>query len=420
MLSGYTSAKSSSVMNPKKAGNTNVTYVMTDDPATSTDLMIQQLGKRVQEFNKMGKGIQVNMQPITGSDYYTKLNAMAAANKLPDMVSTCGGGKMKTYVTSSKYRNLSPYLNADKNWKKSFKKGMFSLCTFNGKTYGIPINYSASCVFYNTQLFKKAGIKKAPATWDAFLSDCKMLKKAGITPIALSGKDGWCVAVFSAYLSNRIGGNAPFNAILSGGGSWTNKCFIKSGEMIRQLYNLGYTQKSCIGDNADNAMSYVKSGKAAMIVMGSWAIAQLETSDSQVKGKMGVFTFPTVKGGKGDANAWLAKTDNIAVSATSSHPDACIKFIKYLTSDKAQKATAEIAGKIPVTNVKIDTKKAPKEFDYLSKCMKNTSDVFNFYDEALGSVIGDEYDSTMSTIMAGTKTPKAAFTSLQEYTKSNR
>ncbi len=63
---------------------------------------------------------------------------------------------MKTYVDAGKYIDLVPYLDADEDWKASFTDGIFSLCTFDEKIYGIPINYAASCVFYNTELFEQA------------------------------------------------------------------------------------------------------------------------------------------------------------------------------------------------------------------------------------------------------------------------
>jgi raffinose/stachyose/melibiose transport system substrate-binding protein len=91
-----------------------------------------------------------------------------------------------------------------------------------------------------------------------------------------------------------------------------------------------------------------------------------------------------------------------------------------MTSDPIQKATAEVAGKIPVTDVEIDVEVAPVEFKYLSDCMQSATGVFNFYDEALGSEIGDEYNNTMAAILAGTSTPEDAFESLQEYTENTR
>ncbi len=402
------------------AEKTTVSWIFWDEFETTVDLMSQQLGATLNRFNESQQDVQVDYIAVSGStDYYTKLNALAAADQLPDIVSTSGGGKMKTYVEAGKYIDLTPYLDADPTWKASFTDGIFSLCEFDGGIYGIPLNYAASCVFYNTELFAQAGVE-VPKTWTEFKAACQALKDAGIIPIALSGRDSWCIAVLSAYLSNRLGGNEPFDAIVAGGGDWNDESFVKSGEMLRELYDLGYFQETCLGDGYDNAMAYVKSGEAAMMVMGSWAIGNLEAEDSDVQGKMGVFTFPEVEGGKGDPNTWLAKTDNVAISYTAANPEACIKFIKALTDDTAQKATAEIAGKIPVTNVAIDVSIAPKEFGYLSDCMLTATGVFNFYDEALGSLIGDEYNSTMATILAGTKTSAEAFASLQEYTLNNR
>lgn len=397
-----------------------VSWIYWDNFETTVDLTSQQLGATLNRFNESQQDVKVEYIPVSGStDYYTKLNALAAADQLPDIVSTSGGGKMKTYVDAGKYIDLTPYIDADPAWKDSFTDGIFSLCEFNGGIYGVPLNFAASCVFYNTELFAQVGAK-VPTTWTEFKEACQLLKDAGIIPVALSGRDSWCIAVLSAYISNRLGGNEPFDAIVAGGGDWNNECFVKSGEMLRELYDLGYFQETCLGDGYDNAMSYVKSGEAAMLVMGSWAIGSLEAEDSEVKGKMGVFTFPAIEGGVGDPNMWLAKTDNVAISYSAKDPDACIKFIKALTDETSQKATAEIAGKIPVTNVSIDISIAPPEFGFLSDCMKSATGVFNFYDESLGSRIGDEYNNTMAAILAGTTTSADAFAALQEYTLNNR
>ena len=224
----------------------------------------------------------------------------------------------------------------------------------------------------------------------------------------------------SAYLSNRLGGNDPLQKISDGAGDWNDPSFVKSGELVKELYTKGYVQPSSPADSQDQAAGYMKSGQAAMMVMGSWLIGQLNGTDSKVKGKMGVFTFPKVEGGAGDANMWLAKTDNLAISNNCKNPDLALEFVKYLTSDDFQKQTAEVAGKIPVTKVTVDTSKAPKEFGFISDCMKTSTGMFTFYDEALGAKIGDEYNNTMGAIAAGSKTPKDAFAALQTYTKSNR
>ena len=57
--------------------------------------------------------------------------------------------------------------------------------------------------WYNKALFTKAGITAPPTTWDELLADVGKLKDAGITPIALGGKDKWPGMFWWAYLAIR-------------------------------------------------------------------------------------------------------------------------------------------------------------------------------------------------------------------------
>lgn len=429
LMSSFTACAGSSspqggTPTPSAAGGSasapvKLTFSFWDDPATTVDLMTKLYDQGIKSFNATHKDIQVEMQSTTLEQYYPKLNTLAAANTMPDLVITAGAGKMKTYVDGGRYIDLTPYLEKDTAWKNSFNQSSFSLVKFGDKVYGIPLNEAAGCVFYNTEIFTKNNVK-VPKTWKEFLDVCETLKKAGVTPLAISGHDTWAIAILSAYLSNRLGGNDPLQKISDGAGDWNDTSFVQSGEMVKELYDKGYVQPSSLGDSQDQAAAYVKNGQAAMMVMGSWLIGQLNNPDSKVIGKMGVFTFPQVENGKGDANMWLAKTDNVAISNNCKNPEAAIEFLKYLTSDDFQKQTAETAGKIPVTKVKIDLAKAPKEFGYISDCFKSASGMFTFYDEALGAKIGDEYNNTMGAIVAGTSPSKDAFAALQKYTQSNR
>ncbi len=416
---GAANTPTNSAAGGSAAAPVKLTFSFWDDPATSTDLMTKLYDQGIKSFNASHKDIQVEMQSTTLEQYYPKLNTQAAANTMPDLVITAGAGKMKTYVDGGRYIDLTPYLDKDAAWKNSFNQSSFSLVKFGEKVYGIPLNEAAGCVFYNTEIFEKNNLK-APTTWSEFLDVCDKLKKSGVYPLAISGHDTWAIAVLSAYLSNRLGGNDPLQAIADGKGDWTDSSFVTAGEKVKELYDKGYVQPSSLGDSEDQAAAYMKSGQAAMMVMGSWLIGQLNGSDSKVKGKIGVCTFPKVESGKGDANMWLAKTDNVAISNNCKNPEAAIEFLKYLTSDDFEKQTAEIAGKIPTTTVKIDLAKAPKEFGFISDCMKTSTGMFTFYDEALGAKIGDEYNNTMGAIVSGTSSSKDAFAALQKYTQSNR
>ena len=66
----------------------------------------------------------------------------------------------------------------------------------DGKQYGIPFDLGMVGFWYNKSQFAKAGITAAPATWDDLLADIGKLKTAGVTPVALAGKDTWTGAFY--------------------------------------------------------------------------------------------------------------------------------------------------------------------------------------------------------------------------------
>ena len=81
-------------------------------------------------------------------------------------------------------------------------------------------------------------------------------------------------------------------------------------------------------------------GDAAILIQGSWAIGQMNAYNPDIEEKCGVFQFPAIEGG-GDPGRTIAKSDSLAVSATSKCPEGAVELIKYFTDDEAQKYTAE-------------------------------------------------------------------------------
>lgn len=59
----------------------------------------------------------------------------------------------------------------------------------DGKVYAYPLRQEFLGIFYNTDLFAKAGIKEVPTTFSELKEDCKKLQDAGITPFAATYKD---------------------------------------------------------------------------------------------------------------------------------------------------------------------------------------------------------------------------------------
>jgi ABC-type glycerol-3-phosphate transport system substrate-binding protein len=88
MLAGCTAGDGTSPAEEEDGGAAQneepvkLVFSMADNPETSTDLTTQLIGKSIKEFNESGQGAEIEIQVYTGSDYYTKLNALAAAKHL--------------------------------------------------------------------------------------------------------------------------------------------------------------------------------------------------------------------------------------------------------------------------------------------------------------------------------------------------
>ena len=107
------------------------------------------------------------------------------------------------------------------------------------------------------------------------------------------------------------------------------------------------------------------------------------------------------------------------MSADTEYPDAAVQLIKYFVDDTASKYTAEVGGKIPVTNVQYDEKVAPPELKYVMDVFKNASATFGFYNESLADTeAGSTFDNCFVEIFKG-EDPATALDPIQQYYEDN-
>ena len=388
-----------------------IQFMFWDDLNATDDLISQGYAKVIDRFNQDYAG-KYHVTPVTTNleEYYTKLNALVASNQTPDVFIVSPGPNLDVYVDPGIAAPLDDYLNAD-GWKDTFSSdAVFAQQTYDGKIYAVPLNIAAACVFYNKDMFEKAGCD-VPATWDDLIDDCKKLQDAGYTPITISAGTAWCLSMLAGYLCDREG--VDLDKVQSGEESWNNDKTVAAGEKLLQLSQ--YFQPTAAGDTNDVATAAFYNEEAAILIQGSWAIAQMNGANPDIEDKCGVFQFPAIEGGN-DPNRVIAKSDSLAMSSTTKNPDACIALMKYFTDDTAQKYTAEVGGKIPVTKVEYDASKAPAQLADVMNIFKNASSTFGFYNESLATTeAGSKFDDTMVSMYLGEYTPEQAFQTIEDW-----
>ena len=385
-----------------------ITWMFWDDLNATEDLISKGYADVIDRFNTEYAG-QYHVTPITTNleEYYPKLNALVASGDVPDVFIVSPGPNLTDYVEPGVAAPLDSYL-AD-GWKDTFTSdAVFSQQTYDGQIYAVPLNIAAACCFYNTEMFEAAGAK-VPTNWREMLDACEKLQAAGYTPITISAGTAWCLSMVAGYLCESKG--VDLAAIADGSDTWENGKLEAAATDLVELSK--YFQKTAAGDTNDVATANFYNEEAAILIQGSWAIGQINGENPDFESKCGVFQFPGVE-------RVIAKSDSLAMSSTSKCPEACVALMKMFTDDTAQKYTAEVGGKIPVTNVEYDANVAPAQLAYVMDVFSNAKGTFGFYNESMPSTeAGAHFDDDMVAVFLGDMTPAEAATDMEEFYAAN-
>lgn len=222
-------------------------------------------------------------------EYKPKLAAMAKAGSPPDVARETDllpwidyAIDLKPLVEKYTGMKFEDWLENVSFYKAGFKK----LYQKYGKVIGIPYTSDAHAIFYNKEIFKKAGIeppKDRPWTIDEWYAAMRKIKQSGAARYAL-------VYDFSPYRFANL-------LYVFGGGIWDREgknIIIDSRESIEaleffvKLHDEDLIPKA-VWLTGDAPAKYFQNGLAAMYVSGTWMLAQFR---EQLKFDWGVIMWP--------------------------------------------------------------------------------------------------------------------------------
>ncbi|WP_157901942.1 extracellular solute-binding protein, partial [Streptomyces kanasensis] len=138
----------------------------------------------VKDFEKANPDIKVKYVSVPFGDAQTKFQTAAGSKGAPDVL-RADVGWTPGFVEAGFLAPLDGTTAAAENGK--FKKNLIEQATYQGKLYGVPQVTDTLGLMYNKELFAKAGITKAPATWDELKTDmAKVKEKTGVDGFAFN------------------------------------------------------------------------------------------------------------------------------------------------------------------------------------------------------------------------------------------
>ncbi|MCX4992940.1 MULTISPECIES: ABC transporter substrate-binding protein [unclassified Streptomyces] len=228
---------------------------------------------------------------------------------------------------------------------------------YGGKLEVLPYEYNIEGVFYNKKIFEANGLK-VPGTWDELVASAAKLQAKGIQPFSASGQQGWPLTrLLSGYLYRSLGPDA-LKDVADGKAKLTDPQYVKAAAEIAALGKKGYFGKGVGSIDYDTAMNQFLTGKAAMLYMGSWALANISDAKQDKIGadNVGFMPFPAVSGGKGSIDQYPSNVGlGITLGAKSfdKNTGAWVSCIAKNYGSKALKDHGSISGfkvNTPVTD----------------------------------------------------------------------
>jgi raffinose/stachyose/melibiose transport system substrate-binding protein len=286
--------------------------------ATESDSFHVPYQKAIEDYQKAHPNVKIVQESFENESYKTKIKAAVAANELPDIFYTWGGGFSQSFVDSGRV------LAVDDTYAKytdSLPKTMTGNLTYNGKLYGSSYILNVSMLFYNKKMFDQYGLK-APTTYDELKAVCQKFIDNKITPFGISAKDKWVLAqTHDAMTLKSVGPTSLTSALTKDGKtSYNSAGFLDASQKFVDLIKMGAYSKDAIGLSNDEACATFYAGKVPMFIMGSWMPGSIYT-DAPNPEDFGVVPVPVLNSQNAKLTDFMGgPSDSLMVAASTKYP----------------------------------------------------------------------------------------------------
>ncbi|NUP16173.1 MAG: extracellular solute-binding protein [Streptomyces sp.] len=393
-------------------GTTTIEWwnISTTEPAKSVWAAL------AKKFEAQNPKVKIKIVQLENDAYKSKMTALTASGKLPDIFHTWGGGVLKQQVDAGLVEDLT-------DRTKDFADGLLPVARepylLDDKVYGIPFDIGMIGFWYNKALFKDAGVSEPPTTWTGFLDAVRKLKAKGITPLALAGKEKWPGMYYWAYLSMRTAGASALQKAYDDK-DFTGDPFIQAGGHLQELVDLQPFQKGFLGaayNSPTGQAATVGNGKAAMELMGQWAPVVQADAGKGLGDGLGFFPFPAVDGGKGAITEVFGGGGGHALR--SGAPQEAVDFLKFFASEATDLELVKKTGVLPVVPGAESAITDPN-IKAVQAQLKAATGFQLYLDQAYAPAVGQEVNDSVGALIAGSKSPRQVAESITKTAKEEQ
>ncbi|MGV9777902.1 ABC transporter substrate-binding protein [Streptosporangium sp. NPDC003464] len=338
MVAVALSACSSSDGQAGAAGHATITYMLPTSWAN-----VPGFQDNVHLWEKQ-TGNTVNLTPVPDANYDSLVQARLAAKSGVDIFAGQDTVKDKASIMRSATGPWIQRLNP------AVRKAITSP---DGAIWGTPSadGLAAQGVIYNKDVFAKAGINAPPTNLAELAADLQKVKATKVTPLCLSGKDGWTLLQHrNALNANFVGADPQLVSKLDANQTkWTDiPGFTQENQALADWVSNGLTNSDALTATFDSAIAAIANGKCGAIINGTWVFAAITKSNPSAN--VGFFLLPSANG---TSTLGLGKPNLLKVAAFSKVGQQAQDFLNFMIAKpQAQKFMDANPGVSAFTDVK--------------------------------------------------------------------
>lgn len=309
-------------------------------------------------YNKSHKA-QVKVTIIPAANFVQKLGTAVASGAGPD-VASIDLVYAPYFASKGALRDITTLTNS-LAYKSSLSPSHMNQGKYQGKQYALPFSAEASALYYNKDLFKKAGIAAPPKTFAEFRSDAKKITALGkgTYGFTFAGACGGCnVFEFAPHIW------ASGGTVLSADGKKATLDTPQVADALnlyRDMVQDGSVPSSAKTDAGTQQIPLFTSGKVGMVTLGAFGVPTMQ----KAKVNFAVAPLP----GKDGNFSSFAGGDVIAGMSSTKNGAATDSFLSWSTGEQAQTFLAK-NGSIPIR-----TDLLPKIYDAQGPAYKQFGDL---------------------------------------------
>ena len=288
-------------------------------------------------FEAANPGTKIQVEVVPWDNLQQKLTTDISAGANADL-SIIGTRWLLDYVSQGIVAPLDSYVTPD--IKGRFIDTFLQPSVLNGKLYGLPIAASARAMYYNKDVFKKAGYETVPATWAEFQTAAAKIKASGdgVFPFGLQGKEIETDVYFYYGLWSNGG-----DIIKDKKSSLDSPAALEAAKLYKSLIDGGLTEPGVTSYSREDVQNLFKQGKVATVITAPFLSNQIKAEAPKLN--YGVAPIPT---GPGGTPSTYGVTDSIVLFANSKVKDEAFKFLDFLVTTEQRTKFDKVEGFLPV------------------------------------------------------------------------